>query len=480
MKTIVRYLILLAVFAQSGMLTAQTPINETEVFTLEQFLGWVRAHHPVAQQASLLNQFADAEVMQARGAFDPKLFGYYDQKAFDNKNYFQVGETGVGIPTWFGADFKVSYNWTDGIFLNDEEELPMAGQIVAGVNMPLLRGMFFDERRAQFQQAELVAQFNAADRQLILNDLLLDATEVYWNWVYAYNELQTFTTALELARQRFDITRESYYQGDKPAIDTLEALTQIQMRQVDSADAQVLVDNSLVDLSYFLWYEELIPLRVVAPLQPEQLPIAAYPAYQNQVQVWLENLETIHPDLVALRTKQAELDIKERLKREFLKPQLDVEYNFLSDGLDFINSSNGDDSQLMALLTDNYKWGVTFNFPLFLRKERAGLELVRLEQQDTQLKFVAKELDIGNKIVMNYQLLQTVEQQVDINEELVANYQALLEAETEKFRFGESSIFLLNSREQKLIESQLKLLKLQAEYRKLLAKIEWAAGQLGA
>ncbi|MEM1327737.1 MAG: TolC family protein [Bacteroidota bacterium] len=479
MKIIARYLVLLAIFFQSSFSVAQSPIVEGEIFTLEQFLGWVEAHHPVARQAGLLNRFADAELMKARGAFDPKLFGYYDQKSFDNKNYYQIGETGVGVPTWFGADFKVSYNWTDGIFLNDEEELPAAGQIVAGFNMPLLRGMMFDERRAQVQQAELVAQFNEADRRLILNDLLLDATESYWNWVYAYNELQTFIEALELARQRFDITRESYYQGDKPAIDTLEALTQIQMRQVDSSDAQVLVDNALVDLSYFLWYEEAIPLKIVAPLQPEQLPIAAYPAYANQVQVWLQNLETIHPDLIAIRTKQTELEIKERLKREFLKPQLDIEYNLLSDGLDFVNSSNGD-AQLMALLTDNYKWGVTFNFPLFLRKERAGLDLVRLEQQDTQLKFAAKELDIENKIVMNYQLLRTVEQQVDLNQELVANYRALLEAETEKFRFGESSIFLLNNREQKLIEAQLKLLKFQAEYRKLLAKVEWAAGQLGS
>lgn len=457
---------------------AQTSIDTSKVFTLEEYLDWVRTHHPVARQASLFAAQADAELMQARGVFDPKAFTYYDAKSFDGKNYYQVGEAGIGIPTWFGADFKVSYNWTDGIFLNPEEELPDAGQIVAGINMPLLRGMMFDERRAQVQEAQLVSQFNEADRRLVLNDLLLDAIEAYWNWTYAYNELQTFQEALVLARQRFGITRESFLQGDKPAIDTLESFIQIQNRIVDLADAQVMVDNNLVDLSNYLWYEEMIPLRIIAPLRPEPLEVEVFPAYAAEVQVWIDNMETIHPEIIALRTKQQQLDIKERIKREMLKPQLDIEYNFLSSGFDFVGTPIGDDSQLTALLTDNYKWGVTFEMPLFLRKERAGLELVRLEQLSTQYKLNDKEWQIENKIITYYQQIQTLEQQIKTSENLVENYRALLDAENEKFRFGESSIFLLNSREQKLIEAQLKLLKIQSEYQKLRAKIEWAAGQL--
>ena len=59
---------------------------------------------------------------------------------------------------------------------------------------------------------------------------------------------------------------------------------------------------------------------------------------------------------------------------------------------------------------------------------------------------------------------------------MVINYQSLLDAETEKFRVGESSIFLLNSREQKLIEAQMKLNKLQSEFQKLKWKLRGANG----
>ena len=74
-------------------------------------------------------------------------------------------------------------------------------------------------------------------------------------------------------------------------------------------------------------------------------------------------------------------------------------------------------------------------------------------------------------------LLANTRDQIELYAEVSANYARLLEAENEKFRIGESSIFLLNSREQKLLEAQLKLIKLQADYRKTLAALRWASGQ---
>jgi outer membrane protein TolC len=62
--------------------------------------------------------------------------------------------------------------------------------------------------------------------------------------------------------------------------------------------------------------------------------------------------------------------------------------------------------------------------------------------------------------------------------ETVANYQRLLDAELRKFSIGESSIFLINSRENKLIDAQLKLIKLESSLPKLEAGVLWAAGRL--
>ncbi|MEM8909567.1 MAG: TolC family protein, partial [Bacteroidota bacterium] len=130
------------------------------------------------------------------------------------------------------------------------------------------------------------------------------------------------------------------------------------------------------------------------------------------------------------------------------------------------------------LLTENYKWGLELSFPLFLRKARGGIEQVKLEQRAVRLQYQDKQLQIQNKIRATGQLLLTAFNQLGLRENMVRNYQDLLVAENEKFRIGESSIFLLNSREQKLLDAQLKLAKLQIDYQKLAGKLEWAKGNL--
>jgi outer membrane protein TolC len=133
---------------------------------------------------------------------------------------------------------------------------------------------------------------------------------------------------------------------------------------------------------------------------------------------------------------------------------------------------------LNTLLFENYKFGINASFPLFLRSARGDLELVRLEMTSNQLKINQKQLEILNKVEALGKELEVTFQQVETNQAMVLNYQRLLDAENEKFRVGESSIFLLNTREQKLIEAQLKLLKLKTNYSKLKGKLDWAAGQL--
>ena len=76
------------------------------------------------------------------------------------------------------------------------------------------------------------------------------------------------------------------------------------------------------------------------------------------------------------------------------------------------------------------------------------------------------------------QQLTFTQTQLLITVEMITNYQLLLSAENEKFRIGESSLFLVNSREQKLIEAQMKWAKLKASFQKMQIGLRHAAGVL--
>lgn len=452
-------------------------IDSTQVFSLEKYLTWVRAYHPVMQQANLLENKADASLLEARGTFDPKWFGDYEDKSFDQKNYFRIGEAGLKIPTWWGIDVKMAYLWSNGDFLNPEGKLPKNGQAVIGVEIPLLQGLTFDQRRAQVQQARLLQEGNEATRRTIVNELLLNAIETYWKWAYQNQILQVYQNSLDLAQDRFELVKSSFVQGDKPAIDTLESLIQIQNRELQYAQAQVDFRNATLKLSNFLWFENLTPLEVSENLRPENLQADWNFLEEKPNPDFLKSIADSHPELQSILIKQQQLQIKERLKREQFKPNLRFNYNFLGNGFDWTDN-NSNEAVINNLVTENYKWGLKFSYPLLLRKERGGLELVRIEQLENQYKLGEKQLKISNKIIAIFQQLETTFGQINTLESMVANYATLLDAEVEKFRIGESSIFLLNSREQKLIDAQMKLNKLQTEFQKLKWKLRGAKGQL--
>ena len=149
-----------------------------ELGIAERYFQLILANHPVVRQANLLEAEAQAYIRKSRGGFEPKITGNFDQKSFDGKNYFTIGQAGLKIPSWYGLEFKGGYNWANGVFLNPENFLPAQGQAEIGISLNVLQGLIFDQRRAALQQARIMPELNDAERRAIANDLLLQANQV--------------------------------------------------------------------------------------------------------------------------------------------------------------------------------------------------------------------------------------------------------------------------------------------------------------
>ncbi|MEM6377927.1 MAG: TolC family protein [Bacteroidota bacterium] len=458
------------------------PMPESEItgpLTLDQYFDLVLANHPIVRQAGLLNAEADAYELKARGGFDPKLKGGFDHKSFDNKDYFTIGEVAVEVPTWYGLEVKAGFNWTDGVFLNPENFLPAGGQAEFGFTANLLQGLVIDRRRADLQTAKIMLDRNEAERRALVNDILLAANESYWDWVAASNIVGVYEEAYDLAIVRFDGLRESYRLGYKAAVDTLESQIQVQNRLTELQEAQLKEIESRLKLSNFLWSRDNIPLELSPQVPAPNLDIMPVLSITtDSLRQLLRMLPGQHPMLQEMGFKLDQLEIQERLNREMLKPQLQVSYNLLADAVNFNPTPNTENQALRNILSENYKFGVALRFPLFLRKERADLTLTRIKVQETTLKIDQKRLELQNKINNYVNTVNTLNQQIDQFIAMVDNYRDLLYAENEKFRLGSSSLFLINSREQKLIETQEKLIKTQSKFQKNNIAVLGAAGTL--
>jgi outer membrane protein TolC len=161
--------------------------------------------------------------------------------------------------------------------------------------------------------------------------------------------------------------------------------------------------------------------------------------------------------------------VEKRFRIEMLKPQLDVTYHALlipSHPNDLIYNSN------------NYKWGLQFSFPLLLRKERGELKLVNLKIKETQNMLELKKSELFLKANNYYNLYQYYLNQLSVLNQLVERYQKMLDAEKAKFLAGESSVFLVNARENFLLDAQIKQVSFYAKLNLYKYLLEISLGQI--
>jgi len=222
----------------------------------QDFLSLVMENHPLIQQAENLREMGDFAVLAARGNFDPELFSKNKQKYYDQKNYYQYSESGISLPTRTGITFQGGYDWTAGEFLSNEATLPDAGLWYAGVSVPVLQGLFIDDRRAALQTAFVDKRAFENEAQLLLIDILLEGSSHYWHFAKFQYQKKVIEDAIELATANFENYKTSYEQGDKPAVDTLEASIQLQNLSIQNQQLEVDLANARLNLFTFLWGKE--------------------------------------------------------------------------------------------------------------------------------------------------------------------------------------------------------------------------------
>ena len=448
---------------------------DTTVFPASVFFELIRQHHPLVKQAALFGEEARQVLVQARGAFDPKIVSYYDRKQFGNDLYYDHWQSKLAVPLWTGGiDLNVSYdrNSAQGRYINPEERTPASGLTGVGLSVPIGQGLLIDARRNAVRQARLASNLAEADRLKLVNKTLFDAAKTYWEWFLAHQQRQLLTEGYDLADRRFRALRERAQLGDAATIDTTEALITVQDRLVQRQQAEVEETNARLLVGTFLWNEANQPMDLPATARPQQPPLT--PPDDTALQTLLDRATRQHPDLLKLAAKTQQLTLEERFRRAMIQPQIQVSASLLSQTPN--PDIRYDWSSYYAFRPQNHKISVDMVFPLFLRKERGKLREVQVKNQQTILEQQQTSRDITNTVQSAYNQLQTLAKQVTLQQQTIENQQLLLRAEQQKFDLGESSLFLVNARESKLIDLRVKGEELKTKYQKAIAELYFVAG----
>ncbi len=459
-----------------ALFISQYPLSSTkaqEIFTASAFYDNIRLNHPLVRQSALFREEVRAEIMQARGAFDPKLFATFDRKEFGRDLYYNKWQTGLLVPLKLaGADVKITYDDNTGLYINPEDNVPNTGLLAVGLSVPLGQGLLTDARRTALRQAQAATTLAEADRLKLINKTLFDAAKTYWDWFLAYRQFQLVDEGYGLADTRFRAVRQRAALGDAAMIDTTEALITAQDRLVQRQQAGVDLKNARLAVSTFLWADGSTPVDLPASVVPESPTNVVLP--ESVVQTLLDSAAKRHPELLKLDGKAQQLALDERFWRQMIRPQVNVSALFLSKtdtpGVGYNLSS------YYAFRPENHKIGVDFVLPVFLRKERGKLRQIQVKQQQVVFDRQQTNRDILNDIRAAYNSVQALANQLTTQGQTVQNQEILLRAEQQKFDLGESSLFLVNTRESKLIDMRIKREELRAKYQKAIAQLYFTAG----
>jgi outer membrane protein TolC len=176
---------------------------------------------------------------------------------------------------------------------------------------------------------------------------------------------------------------------------------------------------------------------------------------QSQQLTREQDLDATHPWLALIRNDNERLNTRLRWEKERWKPRLDLQYNFLAD--------NGMSLTEQQFLNENYQVGIKLQYPLLIRNARARTAQVKAGIWQNELAFSEERNRLQNVIAALQFNLQNIREQVAMGTIITQNSLQLYQAELTRFRLGESSVFLVNTREIQYLQAQNALIDLRTE-----------------
>lgn len=452
-------------FCLAGAVVGQTPA----VLSYSQFINNVRAYHPLIKLAGAVGEIGEESVNAARGNYDPNISGSYSNKYFQGKEYYSVFESEIKQALFTNQSIKAGFEYGSGNYLNPSDFTPGNGVAYLGIEASLLQGLVIDKRRADVLKAKHYRNMSENEKRHISNTVLFESACAYSDWLLKRGAFKVNRYFTDLALVRLEGIKALSLAGERPSIDTTETAMLLQQRFLDLQTAIIEFQKQSAFIAINNWQNNEAA-SFDANLSPsdslEQLMELVSKKFMEDNTADGRN----NPLVLQYRSKLDLLDVERRYRAELIKPVLNFNYNLLS-----IPVNTGD---FPSLSPNNYKWGAQLAFPLFLRNSRAELSMAKLRLNSTTFEFELKQTEIRNKLNFTASSVKVFAQQLQTAERNLDYSKRMLEAEKLKFENGESSIFLINARENKWLEAELKRLETMNKYIKAVLDYLYLKGNL--
>ncbi len=438
--------------------------------TLADVLQSADAAFPSLVAARADVEAAEGELVAANGAFDPSWktrgvtvpIGGYPQSRLDS-----VVE--VPTPLW-GATLFGGYRLGLGTIQDyyAERNTWSAGELRAGLTVPLLRNGPVDRRRASIQRAELgrhLAGLSVEQQRIELSRL---ATFRYWDWVAAGRRRQIAQALLDIAKARDLQLAGRAHAGEVAPFDRQDNQRALVQREGLLVQAQRGVEQAAFELSLYLRDAEQRPTELSDDRLPTNLPDAddglAPP-------VDLDQALAQRPDLQRLLDQKKQQHVEIKLLDNQLLPSLDFGATFSQD----FGRSPG--AAFDKLGKPEFEFSLLLDVPLLYRAPLGRLRSgqATLGRLEAQLQLARERVEVELRDA--HSALQAAKLRVSLSRREIEVAQALEQGERTRFELGDSTLLFVNLREQATAEASLREVDALVEFHKAVASLKAALGR---
>jgi outer membrane protein TolC len=394
---------------------------------------------------------ARAKRMSAFAAFEPKVNLSSEGKDYGNDLQYRLdlAEARVGLPG--GIDLVGGAAQATGAFINPERKTPTEGLVNLGISAPLGGALIFSDRQYEWGASTRNLEIAEAKLDRTERTAILNAVKVYTFW-QAQSEVQgAVDEALAVAAERLRLVREAFRLGERSEMDTLEAYLSWVDRRADAAKQANFTAGAIAEVEQLLRGADTAGVNIKG-LRPQSLPVVLGTSRLEASSI--PELEMVNS---ALR--------RERLATttawaQWL-PAPYVDYRMLQWGGSAWNP-------------EAVQWKVGLTVPLFNQKARAELVGAKARLRAAQANATATQNQFDIVRVQLAQQVQALDSELKALTASETAAYALLQQERRRFALGESTMFILASRETKYLEAvqkrtltSAKLQSLEAERRLL-------------
>ncbi len=451
-------------------ISAQPDAAVDRPLALQDALDGVAAH-PLTSAARTALSRAEGQQLAAEGAFDvrARLRGqttptaYYDNVSLD-------AELRAPTQLWGITPF-VGWRLGRGEFPDYDGKLRTLGrgELRLGVDVPLLRDGAIDRPRADLQKAELADDQARADMRQRELELQRDAAFMYWDWVAAGSRLRVRERQLDLANDRDAGLRRTIAQGNTAAIEAVDNGRVIASREAIVVGARRDLIRAALELSMFLRGDRGEPLTPESARLPVLGSLPPALKIEHDLSGVIERAYSRVPSVEALQLRLDANAVDVDLAKNQMLPAVTASA-YVSRGL-----GPGE-----LLLPDRSETAVgislTFDMALQRRQARGTLAVMRADRSrlEQERRFLLDRIAIEVRtahaeLIAARRRAELAATQADLAEQLAA-------AERLRFSRGDSTILIVNLREEASADAAASRIDATGDYFKARARYVVAAG----